>query len=112
MLVSGKHTERKGETGGGAMVGAIKGSTKKEPLVVGKPSTFMMDYLASEYEVFSYSPHLLWLLCFFLTLSNTLLPPVVKWPCINACLSANDLYIIFCLAHLWLFDFICFDCLF
>jgi phosphoglycolate phosphatase len=30
------------------MVGAIKGSTKKEPLVVGKPSTFMMDYLASE----------------------------------------------------------------
>jgi hypothetical protein len=36
------------------MVGAIKGSTKKEPLVVGKPSTFMMDYLASEWvPVFS-----------------------------------------------------------
>jgi hypothetical protein len=51
--------------GGGAMVGAIKGSTKKEPLVVGKPSTFMMDYLASEYKVFSYSPHLLWLLLDF-----------------------------------------------
>lgn len=30
------------------MVGAIKGSTKKEPLVVGKPSTFMMDYLADK----------------------------------------------------------------
>ncbi|CAK9222450.1 unnamed protein product [Sphagnum troendelagicum] len=37
--------------GGGAMVGAIKGSTKKEPLVVGKPSTFMMDYLASEFQI-------------------------------------------------------------
>ncbi|CAK9869455.1 unnamed protein product [Sphagnum jensenii] len=37
--------------GGGAMVGAIKGSTKKEPLVVGKPSTFMMDYLASEFKI-------------------------------------------------------------
>lgn len=33
------------------MVGAIKGSTKREPLVVGKPSTFMMDYLASEYII-------------------------------------------------------------
>ncbi len=64
MLVSGKHTERKGETGGGAMVGAIKGSTKKEPLVVGKPSTFMMDYLASEYKVFSYSLHSMFLLDF------------------------------------------------
>lgn len=30
------------------MVGAIKGSTKKEPTVVGKPSTFMMEYLAKE----------------------------------------------------------------
>ncbi|CAI5972230.1 unnamed protein product [Closterium sp. NIES-64] len=36
--------------GGGTMVGAIKGSTKKEPVVVGKPSTFMMDYLASKRE--------------------------------------------------------------
>jgi hypothetical protein len=44
-----------------------------------------------------------------LTLCSTLWPPVVKWPCINACLSANYLCIIFCLAHLWLFDFICFD---
>lgn len=30
------------------MVGALKGSTKKEPTVVGKPSTFMMDYLATQ----------------------------------------------------------------
>lgn len=35
-------------TGGGSMVGAIVGSTQREPLVVGKPSTFMMDYLAKE----------------------------------------------------------------
>lgn len=34
--------------GAGCMVGAIKGSTKKEPLVVGKPSTFMMDHVASK----------------------------------------------------------------
>jgi phosphoglycolate phosphatase len=34
--------------GGGSMVGAILGSTKQEPLVVGKPSTFMMDYLAKK----------------------------------------------------------------
>ena len=34
--------------GGGSMVGALKGSTKKEPVVVGKPSTFMMDYLAQK----------------------------------------------------------------
>ncbi|KAL6988843.1 Phosphoglycolate phosphatase 1A, chloroplastic, variant 2 [Sarracenia purpurea var. burkii] len=36
--------------GGGSMVGAISGSTQKEPLVVGKPSTFMMDYLASKLD--------------------------------------------------------------
>lgn len=34
--------------GGGSMVGAIKGSTQKEPLVVGKPSTFMMDYVSKK----------------------------------------------------------------
>jgi phosphoglycolate phosphatase len=32
--------------GGGSMVGVILGSTKQEPTVVGKPSTFMLDYLA------------------------------------------------------------------
>lgn len=37
--------------GGGSMVGAIKGSTKKEPLVVGKPSTFMMDYLSKKFGI-------------------------------------------------------------
>lgn len=35
-------------SGGGSMVGAISGSTQREPLVVGKPSTFMMDYLANK----------------------------------------------------------------
>jgi hypothetical protein len=34
------------------MVGALVGSTQREPLVVGKPSTFMMDYLANEYTFF------------------------------------------------------------
>ncbi|KAJ8557512.1 hypothetical protein K7X08_003137 [Anisodus acutangulus] len=37
--------------GGGSMVGAILGSTKREPLVVGKPSTFMMDYVANEFKI-------------------------------------------------------------
>ncbi|XP_060184324.1 phosphoglycolate phosphatase 1A, chloroplastic-like [Lycium barbarum] len=37
--------------GGGSMVGAILGSTKREPLVVGKPSTFMMDYVANEFNI-------------------------------------------------------------
>lgn len=37
--------------GGGSMVGAIKGSTKKEPTVVGKPSTFMLDYLADKFKI-------------------------------------------------------------
>lgn len=31
------------------MVGALVGSTQREPLVVGKPSTFMMDYVANKY---------------------------------------------------------------
>lgn len=35
--------------GGGSMVGAIRGSTQQEPLVVGKPSTFMMDYLSKKF---------------------------------------------------------------
>ncbi|KAL0773290.1 hypothetical protein Bca101_038441 [Brassica carinata] len=34
--------------GGGSMVGALVGSCQREPLVVGKPSTFMMDYLADK----------------------------------------------------------------
>ncbi|KAK6915783.1 hypothetical protein RJ641_020900 [Dillenia turbinata] len=35
--------------GGGSMVGALCVSTQREPLIVGKPSTFMMDYLANKY---------------------------------------------------------------
>ncbi|KAJ9669903.1 hypothetical protein PVL29_026461 [Vitis rotundifolia] len=37
--------------GGGSMVGALAGSTQREPLVVGKPSTFMMDYLANKFGI-------------------------------------------------------------
>ncbi|KAK4788953.1 hypothetical protein SAY86_020272 [Trapa natans] len=37
--------------GGGSMVGALLGSTQREPLVVGKPSTFMMDYLANKFSI-------------------------------------------------------------
>ncbi|XP_044481600.1 phosphoglycolate phosphatase 1A, chloroplastic-like [Mangifera indica] len=37
--------------GGGSMVGAIAGSCQREPLVVGKPSTFMMDYLANKFGI-------------------------------------------------------------
>ncbi|KAL0382581.1 UNVERIFIED_CONTAM: Phosphoglycolate phosphatase 1A, chloroplastic [Sesamum calycinum] len=37
--------------GGGSMVGAVRGSTQREPLVVGKPSTFMMDYLANKFGI-------------------------------------------------------------
>ncbi|KAK8593669.1 hypothetical protein V6N13_042777 [Hibiscus sabdariffa] len=37
--------------GGGSMVGAICGSTQREPHVVGKPSTFMMDYLAVKFGI-------------------------------------------------------------
>ncbi|GKV45584.1 hypothetical protein SLEP1_g52650 [Rubroshorea leprosula] len=37
--------------GGGSMVGAFCGSTQREPHVVGKPSTFMMDYLANKFGI-------------------------------------------------------------
>ncbi|KAF2566595.1 hypothetical protein F2Q68_00026746 [Brassica cretica] len=37
--------------GGGSMVGALVGSCQREPLVVGKPSTFMMDYLADKFGI-------------------------------------------------------------
>ncbi|KAI9156740.1 hypothetical protein LWI28_011416 [Acer negundo] len=37
--------------GGGSMVGAILGSTQREPQVVGKPSTFMMDYVANKFGI-------------------------------------------------------------
>eukprot|EP00798_Chlamydomonas_sp_ICE-L_P008759 gene8758-33623_t len=37
--------------GNGAMVGAIVGSTKQEPLVVGKPSDFMLADIANTYKL-------------------------------------------------------------
>ncbi|XP_010245044.1 PREDICTED: phosphoglycolate phosphatase 2 [Nelumbo nucifera] len=37
--------------GAGCIVGAICGSTKKEPIVVGKPSTFMMDFLLQKFQL-------------------------------------------------------------
>ncbi|XXG89238.1 hypothetical protein AAC387_Pa12g1289 [Persea americana] len=37
--------------GGGSMVGALCGSTQREPIVVGKPSTFMMDYLSNKFGI-------------------------------------------------------------
>ncbi|KAJ4836691.1 Phosphoglycolate phosphatase 2 [Turnera subulata] len=37
--------------GAGCMVAAICGSTEREPIVVGKPSTFMMDFLLQRFEV-------------------------------------------------------------
>jgi hypothetical protein len=47
------------------MVGAFVGSTQREPLVVGKPSTFMMDYLANKYGLqyfnFSFILQSLWI---------------------------------------------------
>lgn len=37
--------------GAGCMVAAVCGSTQREPTVVGKPSTFMMDYLLRRYQI-------------------------------------------------------------
>ena len=37
--------------GGGAMVGAIKGSTRKEPVVVGKPANFMLKNIADAFNL-------------------------------------------------------------
>lgn len=42
-------TEEQEWAGNGAMVGAIKGCTGKEPTVVGKPSPLMVDYIVSKY---------------------------------------------------------------
>jgi phosphoglycolate phosphatase len=33
------------------MVAAICGSTQKEPIVVGKPSTFLMDFLLQKFQI-------------------------------------------------------------
>lgn len=37
--------------GNGAMVGAIQGCTGREPIVVGKPSPLMIDYIVSKYSI-------------------------------------------------------------
>ncbi|KAK9089926.1 hypothetical protein Scep_029008 [Stephania cephalantha] len=37
--------------GAGCMVAAICGTTKREPIVVGKPSTFMMDFLLQRFHI-------------------------------------------------------------
>ena len=37
--------------GNGSMAGAIKGCTGQEPIVVGKPSPLMIDYLADKYKM-------------------------------------------------------------
>ena len=37
--------------GNGAMVGAIKGSTKREPTVVGKPADFMLENIANKFNL-------------------------------------------------------------
>lgn len=37
--------------GAGCMVAAICGSTEKEPIVVGKPATFMMDFLLEKFKI-------------------------------------------------------------
>jgi len=37
--------------GNGSMTGAIKGCTGQEPIVVGKPSPLMIDYLADKYKM-------------------------------------------------------------
>lgn len=39
--------------GNGAMVGAIKGCTKREPTLVGKPSPLMIDYIVEKYGIAS-----------------------------------------------------------
>jgi ribonucleotide monophosphatase NagD (HAD superfamily) len=38
-------------SGNGSMVGAIVGSCKREPIVVGKPSDFMLDNIATTFKL-------------------------------------------------------------
>merc|ERR1712066_1160643 len=37
--------------GNGAMVGAVKGCTGREPILVGKPSPLMIDYIVEKYNI-------------------------------------------------------------
>ena len=43
-------TDEQEWAGNGSMVGAIKGCTGKEPIVVGKPSPLMVDYIVAKYN--------------------------------------------------------------
>lgn len=47
----GHMTEMQEWPGAGCMVAAVCGSTQKEPIVVGKPSTFLMDYLLKKFNI-------------------------------------------------------------
>ncbi|XP_022133024.1 phosphoglycolate phosphatase 2 [Momordica charantia] len=46
----GHFTETQESPGAGCMVAAMCGSTEKEPILVGKPSTFMMDFLLKKFQ--------------------------------------------------------------
>lgn len=37
--------------GGGSMVGAVRACTGVDPILVGKPSSLMLDYIASKYRI-------------------------------------------------------------
>eukprot|EP00252_Welwitschia_mirabilis_P024316 TRINITY_DN7173_c0_g1_i1.p1 TRINITY_DN7173_c0_g1~~TRINITY_DN7173_c0_g1_i1.p1 ORF type:complete len:299 (-),score=45.48 TRINITY_DN7173_c0_g1_i1:87-983(-) len=47
----GHFTDAQEWAGGGSMVGAIKGSTLQEPTVVGKPSSFMMEFISNVLQI-------------------------------------------------------------
>lgn len=47
----GNMTELQEWPGAGCMVAAMCGSTEREPTVVGKPSTFMMDFLLEKFNI-------------------------------------------------------------
>ncbi|GMH05221.1 hypothetical protein Nepgr_007061 [Nepenthes gracilis] len=49
----GNMTDLQEWPGAGCMVAAVCGSTEKEPIVVGKPSTFMMEFLLKKFNVTS-----------------------------------------------------------
>ncbi|KAI3829444.1 hypothetical protein L1987_03568 [Smallanthus sonchifolius] len=48
---TGNMTDLQEWPGAGCMVAAVCGSTQKEPVVVGKPSTFLMDFLQKQYKI-------------------------------------------------------------
>ncbi|KAJ9566893.1 hypothetical protein OSB04_002859 [Centaurea solstitialis] len=48
---TGNMTDLQEWPGAGCMVAAVCGATGKEPIVVGKPSTFMMDFLRKKYNI-------------------------------------------------------------